>query len=94
MIYPLDTEPKDINTTLIRIADVHNSDIDAMENEISRMKAQTDSISARFADYQDRWERYQDSYKETLHAFYAMQGSLSMEEMVHHLPWNRKIYDL
>jgi hypothetical protein len=92
MIYPLSLEPKDVNATLVRIADSHNSDIDFMENEIGRMKEQTASIENRFAEYQDRWDRYQDSYKETLHAFYAMNGNLSIGDMQKHLQWNKRRY--
>lgn len=90
MIYPLTLEPKDINTTLMRVAESQSSEIEFMQNEIKNMQQQEKDIEQRFKDYQDRWDRYQDSYKEILHSFYAMNGNLSIAEMVQHLPWNRE----
>jgi predicted nuclease with TOPRIM domain len=89
MIYPRTLNPSDVNTTLMRVADSHDAEIEFMQNEIKNMQAQETDIENRFKAYQDRWERYQDSYKEILHSFYAMNGNLTVEEMKKNLMWNR-----
>lgn len=88
MIYPLSLEPNDVNSTLIRIADQHNADIDTMTANINSMKKTEEELRDRYASQATRWENYQEAYKDTLNAFYAQMGTLNEQQMLGLFDWS------
>lgn len=89
MIYPLDTDPKSVNTAMIRIADENNKDIDLMKNEIARMRENQTEIEDRYKTQVSRWERYRTAYEATLNSYNVQNGNMTIEKIIELFPWNK-----
>lgn len=89
MIFPLSTNPADVNVAMIRIADENNKDIDEMAHQIDGMKEQQQELKDRYQSQQDRWSRYRDAYQYTLDAYHIQGGNVSVDRMLELMPWSQ-----
>lgn len=89
MIYPLSTEPNDVNTAMIRIADENNKDIDLMKDEINRMRQSQKEIEERYKTQIDRWERYRRAYEATINSFQIQANVTNLTDITNTFPWGK-----
>lgn len=89
MVFPLSTNPKDVNVALMQAANENRADIDAIHAEVKSMKAQEAQIMERYTEQQDRWTKYYDAWQNTLLVFHLSAGTMTINEMIETFDWSK-----